>query len=124
MAEAGRERGLSHYASHALDPFTATIGLAVLEVIVGEKLAERAAVIGRYLKDRLCELQSRHDAIGDVRGRGLLLYVEIVADRRTREPGHTLMNALTDRCFSLGLNINRVGAPHSVWRIAPPLTVS
>ena len=124
VAETARERGFSHYTSHASDPFTATVGLAVVEVILGEKLTERAAVVGRYLKDRLCELQSRHDAIGDVRGRGLLLGVEIVADRTTREPGHTLIKALTERCFALGLNINRVGGPHSVWRIAPPLTIS
>ncbi|MHA1600780.1 MAG: aspartate aminotransferase family protein [Alphaproteobacteria bacterium] len=124
VAEVARERGFSHYTSHASDPFTATVGLAVVEAILGEKLVERAAVVGRYLKDRLCELQHRHEAIGDIRGRGLLLGVEIVADRTTREPGHALIKTLTDRCFALGLNINRVGGPHSVWRIAPPLTTS
>ena len=124
VAETARERGFSHYTSHTSDPFTATVGLAVVDVILGEKLTERAAVVGRYLKDHLCELQRRHEPIGDVRGRGLLLGVEIVANRTTREPGHTLIKALTDRCFALGLNINRVGGPHAVWRIAPPLTVS
>ncbi len=124
VAEVARERGFSHYTSHASDPFTATVGLAVVEVILGEKLTERAARLGQYLKDRLRELQHRHEAIGDVRGRGLLLGVEIVANRTTREPGHGLIEALTERCFALGLNINRVGGPHSVWRIAPPLTTS
>jgi len=124
VAETARERGFSHYTSHASDPLTATVGLAVVEVILGEKLTERAADVGRYLKDRLCELQRRHEAIGDVRGRGLLLGVEIVTDRTTRKPGHTLIKALTERCFALGLNINRVGGPHTVWRIAPPLTIS
>jgi len=124
VAATARERGFSHYTSHASDPFTATVGLAVVEVILGEKLTERAVVVGRYLKDRLCELQRRHEAIGDVRGRGLLLGVEIVTDRKTRKPGHALIKALTERCFALGLNINRVGGPHTVWRIAPPLTIS
>jgi 2,2-dialkylglycine decarboxylase (pyruvate) len=124
VAETARERGFSHYTSHTSDPFTAAVGLAVVDVILSEKLTERAAVVGRYLKDRLCELQNRHDAIGDVRGRGLLLGVEIVADRTTREPGYSLIKALTERCFALGLNINRVGGPHTVWRIAPPLTIS
>jgi 2,2-dialkylglycine decarboxylase (pyruvate) len=124
VADVARERGFSHYTSHASDPFTATVGLAVVAVILGEKLTERAADVGRYLKDRLCELQCRHEAIGDIRGRGLLLGVEIVADRTTREPGHALIKALTERCFALGLNINRVGGPHTVWRIAPPLTIS
>lgn len=124
LAEAGRKRGFSHYTSHASDPLTARVGLAVVEVIIAENLAERAAEMGRYLEDCLCELQTRHEAIGDVRGRGLLLGVELVADRATREPGHALIAKLTKRCFALGLNINRVGGPHSVWRIAPPLTVS
>ncbi len=124
VAAAARERGFSHFTSHTSDPLTAIVGLAVIDVILNEKLTERAAVIGQYLKDRLCELQRRHEAIGDVRGRGLLLGVEIVADRKTREPGHTLIKELTERCYALGLNINRVGGRHTIWRIAPPLTIS
>lgn len=124
VAAAAKENGFSHYTSHASDPLMATVGLAVVGVILDEDLAARAESVGRYLKDRLCELQSRHNAIGDVRGHGLLLGVEIVADRKTREPGHDLIKALTKRCYDLGLNINQVGGPHSVWRIAPPLTIS
>ncbi|MDJ0950646.1 MAG: aspartate aminotransferase family protein [Alphaproteobacteria bacterium] len=124
VADTARERGFSHYTSHTSDPLTATVGLAVLGVIVSEQLAERAAAMGDYLCESLLELQKRHEAIGDVRGRGLLLGVEIVADRSTREPGYELIKALTARCFALGLNVNQVGGPHAVWRIAPPLTVS
>ena len=124
VAEAAKRKGFSHYTSHASDPLTATVGLAVVEVIINEKLTERAADIGQYLKERLCELKSRHEAIGDVRGRGLILGVEIVTDRKTKEPGHELITALSERCYQLGLNINRVGGPHSVWRLAPPLNIS
>ena len=124
IAAAAKDRGFSHYTSHASDPFTASVGLAVVDVILSEKLAERAASMGQYLQDHLLELQRRYEAIGDIRGRGLLLGVEIVADRETREPGHELIKLLTDRCFELGLNVNRVGGLHSVWRLAPPLTVS
>lgn len=124
VAKTARENGFSHYTSHASDPLTATVGLAVVDVILESKLAERAATLGKYLKDRLCELQYRHKAIGDVRGRGLILGVEIVTDRITKEPGHELIKALSERCYQLGLNINRVGGPHSVWRLAPPLTIS
>ncbi len=124
IATAAREKGFSHYTSHASDPFTARVGLAVVDVILADGLVERAAVMGRYLRDRLVELQGRYEVIGDVRGRGLLLGVEIVADRETREPGHELIRLLSERCFELGLNINRVGGNHSVWRLAPPLTVS
>jgi len=69
-------------------------------------------------------LQVRHDAIGDIRERGLLRGFEIVTDRETGAPGHELIVQLTDRCFELGLNVNRVGGPHSVWRLAPPLTIA
>lgn len=124
VAEEARKKGFSHYTSHASDPFTATVGLAVVEVILAEKLTERAAVIGEYLKDCLCNLQRHHKAIGDIRGRGLLIGVEIVANRVTKEPDHALIEKLSKRCYQLGLNINRVGGQHSVWRLAPPLTIS
>ena len=124
VAEEARKKGFSHYTSHASDPFTATVGLAVVEVILAEKLTERAAMIGEYLKDCLCNLQRHHQAIGDIRGRGLLIGVEIVANRITKEPDHALIEKLSKRCYQLGLNINRVGGQHSVWRLAPPLTIS
>ena len=124
IAAAARDKGFSHYTSHTSDPLTASVGLAVINVILADNLVNRAASLGRYLQNQLTELQNRYEAIGDVRGRGLLLGVEIVASRETREPGHELIKKLSDRCFELGLNVNRVGGIHSVWRIAPPLTVS
>lgn len=124
VAAKGLDGGFGHYTSHASDPLTATVGLAVIDVILGENLAERAQRLGERLVAGLKDLQQRHAAIGDVRGRGLLLGVEIVTDRETRAPGHDLIVALTDRCFELGLNVNRVGGPHSVWRLAPPLTIT
>ncbi len=124
IGEKARKNGFSHYTSHASDPLTATVGLAVVDVILKEKLTTRAADIGQYLKDRLIELQHRHEAIGDIRGCGLLLGVEVVADRATKEPAHQLIKTLSDRCLELGLNVNRVGGPHAVWRIAPPLTIT
>ena len=71
-------------------------------------------------------MQQRHEAIGDVRGLGLLLGVELVKDRATREPHHTLGAMTTQRCFELGLSMNIRRRPErgSVWRIAPPLAVT
>ena len=71
-------------------------------------------------------LQQRFDCIGDVRGRGLLLGVEIVADRQSKTPAPELGAALTRRCMELGLSMNVVQLPGmgGVFRIAPPLTVS
>ena len=120
------EKGFTFYTSHVSDPLPATVGLAVLEVIQRENLIERARTQGDYLRRGLLELQQRHEAIGDVRGLGLLLGVELVQDRGTRQPFHELGALTTQRCFELGLSMNIRRRPErgSVWRIAPPLTVS
>ncbi|MGH8818063.1 aspartate aminotransferase family protein [Achromobacter pestifer] len=120
------EKGFTFYTSHVSDPLPATVGLAVLDTIQREGLIERANTQGDYLRRSLLELQQRHEAIGDVRGLGLLLGVELVQDRHTREPFHELGALTTQRCFELGLSMNIRRRPErgSVWRIAPPLTVS
>lgn len=119
-------RGFNFYTSHVSDPLPAEVGLAVLRVIAEERLIERARTVGAYLRGRLEELQQRYEAIGDVRGEGLLLGVELVQDRKTRQPNHALGGRTTQKCFALGLSMNIRRRPErgSVWRIAPPLTVS
>ena len=120
------EKGFTFYTSHVSDPLPATVGLAVLKTIQKEHLIERARTTGAYLRGRLQELQQRFEAIGDVRGEGMLLGVELVKDRESREPFHELGALTTKRCFELGLSMNIRRRPErgSVWRIAPPLTVS
>ena len=124
IAETTRDKGFSHYTSHASDPLTVEVGLAVVRTLVADELAARAGEMGQYIMSGLRELQKCHEAIGDIRGRGLLIGVEIVKDRETRTPDKERMTSVSERCFELGLNINRVGGPLSVWRIAPPLTIS
>ena len=119
-------KGFLHISSHTSDPLPAAVGLAVLEVLSREQLAKRAVRMGEYLKTGLEQLQERYEAVGDVRGRGLLWGVEVVRDRETREPNHKLGSAVSGRCLEHGLSMNIVNFPgmNSVWRIAPPLTVS
>ena len=120
------ERGFVHVTSHVSDPLPAAVGLAVLDVVVGQRLPERASAMGARLRAGLIELAARHEVIGEVRGRGLLLGVELVSDRATREPADALGAAATDECLARGLSMNivrHIGA-NSVWRIAPPLTVT
>jgi len=126
IEERAHERGFLFYTTHVSDPLPAAVGLAVLDVVARERLADRAAVAGGRLRDGLLELQQRHECIGDVRGRGLLLGVEIVADRASRKPAPELGGAISRRCFELGLSMNVVQLPGmgGVFRIAPPLTVS
>ncbi len=120
------ERHFTYYTSHVSDPLTAEVGLAVLQVIVEEQLVARANTMGAHLRGRLQDLQQRHEVIGDVRGLGLLLGVELVTDRATRAPAHALGALTTQKCFEKGLSMNIRRRPErgSVWRIAPPLTVS
>ena len=119
------EKGFTFYTSHVADPLPAQVGLAVLATIEKEDLITRAAKSGAYLKGLLTDLQQKYECIGDVRGEGLLLGVELVKDRESREPDHGLGALTTDRCFELGLSMNIRRRPErgSVWRIAPPLNV-
>ncbi|MGE0232282.1 MAG: aspartate aminotransferase family protein [Flavobacteriaceae bacterium] len=114
------------YTSHVSDPLLAEVGLAVLGVIARENLVARANEMGGYLRSRLEDLQQRFEVIGDVRGLGLLLGVELVTDRASRKPAHHLGALTTQKCFEKGLSMNIRRRPErgSVWRIAPPLTVS
>lgn len=126
IEEAIHGKGFTFYTSHVSDPLPAEVGLAVLQTIQKEKLIERANATGSYLRSRMLELQTRFEAIGDVRGEGMLFGVELVKDRASREPFHALGAITTQRCYELGLSMNIRRRPErgSVWRIAPPLTVS
>jgi 2,2-dialkylglycine decarboxylase (pyruvate) len=120
------ERGFLFYTTHVSDPLPAAVGLAVLDVIVREKLEKRAAEAGQRLRKALESLRDEFDCIGDVRGRGLLLGVEIVKDKTSRKPDTALGARITDKAMELGLSMNIVNLPGmgGVFRIAPPLTVT
>jgi 2,2-dialkylglycine decarboxylase (pyruvate) len=122
------DRGFMHATSHISDPMPAAAALAVLDVVEEERLADAAHRKGEYLLGRLGELQQRHEAIGDVRGMGLLTGIELVEDRDTREPADALGAAFTDECERCGLSINlvrgRAGGSANCVRMAPPLTIA
>jgi 2,2-dialkylglycine decarboxylase (pyruvate) len=119
-------KGFLHVTSHVSDPLPAAAGLAVLEVIEEERLVERAREQGEYLLGRLRELQAAHEQIGDVRGRGLLVGLELVEDRESRRPADALGGAVTAECLRRGLSMNivRAGSGANCFRMAPPLTIS
>ena len=119
------EAGFSFYTSHVSDPMPAAVGLAVIDVIEKENLKKRAMEQGSYLRRQLEILADRHEVIGDIRGDGLLIGVELVKDRESRLPHHKLGALTTRRCLDLGLSMNIRRRPErgSVWRIAPPITV-
>lgn len=126
IEEAIHARKFTYYTSHVSDPLLAEVGLAVLRVIAEEKLISRAVTMGAYLRERLEGLQQKYEQIGDIRGVGLLMGVELVRDRASKEAAHVLGALTTRKCFENGLSMNIRRRPErgSVWRIAPPLTVS
>jgi len=119
-------KGFLHVTSHVSDPLPAAAGLAVLDVIEEERLVERARGRGDYLLGRLRELQAAHEQIGEVRGRGLLVGLELVEDRESRRPADELGAAVTAECLERGLSMNivRAGSSANCFRMAPPLTIT
>ncbi len=126
IEERSHERKFLFYTTHVSDPLPAAVGLKVLEIVQRDGLVARATETGERLRNQLLALQQRFDCIGDVRGRGLLLGMEIVADRQSKRPAPELGARITRRCMELGLSMNIVQLPGmgGVFRIAPPLTVS
>jgi len=126
IEERAHELGYLFYTTHVSDPLPAAVGLKVLEVVERDGLVARANLMGERLRNGLLRLQERFECIGDVRGRGLLLGMEVVKDRATKEPADGLGTKITRECMNLGLSMNIVQLPGmgGVFRIAPPLTVS
>ena len=126
VEETCHDRGFLFYTTHVSDPLPAAVGLKVLEVVQRDGLVERARTAGQRLESGLRKLQQRFECIGDIRGRGLLLGVEVVKSRSGKEVAPDLGAAITRECMALGLSMNIVQLPGmgGVFRLAPPLTIS
>jgi 2,2-dialkylglycine decarboxylase (pyruvate) len=120
------ERGFLFYTTHVSDPLPAAIGVTVLDVVARDGLVAQAIARGNRLRDGLLSLQQKFECVGDVRGRGLLLGLEIVVDRQSKTPGFELGARIMEETMRRGLSMNIVKLPSmgGVFRIAPPLTVS
>ena len=109
--------------SHSNDPLACAAGRATLDTLEGEGLAGVARRLGDRLKLKLQGLAERFEIVGDVRGRGLLLGIELVRDRETKEPATTEGRAIAQRCLENGLifSLRREG---SVLRFVPPASTT
>ncbi|MEU2094695.1 aspartate aminotransferase family protein [Streptomyces globisporus] len=120
------DRGFLFFTTHVSDPLPAAVGLTVLDVLAAERLDERARDLGCFLRRGLEEMASCHQVVGDIRGRGLLMGLELVTDRETNQNPDEMGTRVTRRCLELGLHMNIVQLPGmgGVFRIAPPLTAT
>jgi 4-aminobutyrate aminotransferase-like enzyme len=109
-------------SSYGGNPLAAAAGLGAVEIIIHEKLVENSARLGALMLAALKELQQKYRFIGDVRGRGLMIGVEMVADRATKEP---LDQTITRALFHEALNRGLISMSYShVIRINPPLVLN
>jgi 4-aminobutyrate aminotransferase/(S)-3-amino-2-methylpropionate transaminase len=106
------------------NPVACTAGLAVLDTIEEEGLVERAQAIGAELRSRMERWQERHEAIGDVRGLGAMLALELVRDRDTKEPAPELADAVVDAAARRGLLLLKAGLAGNCIRVLVPLVVA
>lgn len=124
IEERCHQRGFLFYTTHASDPLPAAVGLKVLEIVVRDRLSERAREMGDYLRAGLMALKQRHECIGDVRGRGLLVGLDLVKDRASKAPAPDLAQRVARTCLDLGMMTSVVRGGFGIFRIAPPITVT
>jgi 4-aminobutyrate aminotransferase len=106
------------------NPVTCATAKAVIEVMEEDDLRTNAAVVGKYFREKLEELQERHPLIGEVRGMGLLQALELVEDRDTKQPAPKETNAILDECRKAGLLVGKGGLYGNVIRMSPPLNIT
>ncbi len=121
IEQEAHDRGFLFFTTHVNDPLPAAVGNTVLDVLTRDRLDLRARELGERLRGGLEKMAGEHPVIGDVRGRGLLIGLELVADDADQRGA-----AVTRRCAELGLHMNIVQLPGmgGTFRIAPPLTAT
>ena len=100
------------------------VGMAVLDVIEEENLQENCRVVGEYIRNGLRSLQSRYELIGDVRGHGLFIGVELVSDPEAKTPAPVETKAIVNAMKDMGVLISNIGMYDNVLKMRPPLPFS
>jgi len=118
------DNGMEFFSTFGGNPVACAAGLAVLDVMEDERLQERALRVGHHLMGALIRLADRHPIIGDVRGAGLFLGIELVRDRRSLEPAAAEAAYVVDRLCELGVLAGTDGPFHNVIKVRPPLCFS
>jgi 4-aminobutyrate aminotransferase-like enzyme/Ser/Thr protein kinase RdoA (MazF antagonist) len=118
------DTGMEFFSTFGGNPVACAAGLAVLDVLEDERLQDRAWRVGQHVVEGLRRLQDRHPLIGDLRGSGLFLGVELVRDRDTLEPATEEAAYVAERLRERGVLTGTDGPGHNVLKLRPPLVFS
>ncbi len=113
-----------YFNTYGGNPVSCAVGLAVLDVIEEEGLVENAATVGQYVLQGFQELQSRHELIGDVRGRGLFFGIDLVSNRATQQPAAGAAKRVVNELRNQGILMSKIGEHDNVLKLRPPLCFS
>lgn len=122
IAEPMADKFLFH--TYGANPTSCAAGRAVLQVIAEDNLQDNARIVGSAMLERLKDLQTRHPSIGDVRGRGLMLAIELVKDRKSKEPDREKAAAVFEACRANRLILSKSGPTQSCLRMVPPMCLT
>jgi 4-aminobutyrate aminotransferase-like enzyme len=106
------------------NPVSCAVGLAVLNVLEGERLIENSAEVGTYALQKFTELKERHEVIGDVRGNGLFFGMDLVSDRTTKTPDASLAKRVVNEMRNKGILLGNIGEHGNILKLRPPLCFS
>ena len=113
-----------HFNTFGGNPVSMTQGLATLEVIDEEGIQQNALEVGAHMKESLLALQDKHPLIGEVRGMGLMLGIELVRDRKTKEPANTEAADIMEQMKRRGVLLGKGGLYGNTLRIKPPMCIT
>jgi len=113
-----------HFNTFGGNPLISRVGRTVLEVIDEDGLQANSATVGNHLLTKLSALAEKHNLIGQVRGQGLMLGIELVTDRSTKEPATAECAAVWNKCKDLGLLLGKGGLAGNTLRIKPPMCLT
>ena len=114
----------SYFNTFGGNPVSCAAGLAVLDVIENENLQQNALEVGQYLIDGLNDLATRHESIGDIRGSGLFLAVDLVKDRETRAPATEMTSRVVNGLRDCGILTGSIGPGDNILKLRPPMVFS
>jgi 4-aminobutyrate aminotransferase-like enzyme len=127
IADVAVANGYKQSSSHTGDPLLCAVGLANIDIIEGERLVDNARDIGAYLKQGLEKIAATSPVIGEIRGIGLLLGIEVVRDKATAAPNVEAIAAITEQCRDGGLLTGWWPSHHlasNIIRLMPPYTLT